>query len=300
MSCWLNEGKWHSKSGSSITIIIGASLKRAPQLRVDLAFCHDIIGIDGPTSLWPGARRQGGMLRAKSSRRNFVWERSSVLVHAYVPSHSSSNSSLIELNCRSLAFAFDCQLLSALNHSAKNNRTSEKCHQVKEAGTFFCLRASRNRNVFFRFPIYLPIEKAYSTKQRYYCNSLSCKLLPQLIDSSATKGFFFDRQLSYSCLSHSSSVLAANDCRVVLTFFHRSPSFSLASASRVQHDNESWHARQRVYLTNSYNLNSYDSRTRAWADVFTKKKTRTTFLVNRLWFFRSFCIKSRAGEFSRS
>ena len=140
--------------------------------------------------------------------------------------------------CRSLAFAFDCQLLSAPNHNAKNNRTSEKCHQVKEAGTFFCLRVSRNRNIFFRFPIYLPIEKAYSTKLRYYCNSLSCKLLPQLIDNSATKGFFFDRQLSYSCLSHSSSVQAANDCRVVLTFFHRSPSFSLASASRVQHDNE--------------------------------------------------------------
>ena len=43
----------------------------------------------------------------------------------------------------------------------------------------------------FCFPIYLPIEKAYSTKQRFYCNSLSCKLLPQLIDYSATKGFFF-------------------------------------------------------------------------------------------------------------
>ena len=95
----------------------------------------------------------------------------------------------------------------------------------------------------------------------------------QLFDNSATKGFFFfDRQLTYSCLSHSSSVLAANDCRVVLTFLQRSPSFSLASASLVQHDNESWHARQRVYLTNTYNLNSYDSRTRAWADVFTQKK----------------------------
>ena len=126
--------------------------------------------------------------------------------------------------------------------------------------------------MFFCFPIDLPIETAYSTKQRYHCNSLSCKLLPQLIDNSATKGFFFDRQLSYSCLSHSSSVLAANDCRVVFTFLQRSPSFSLASASRVQHDNESWHARQRVYFTNTYNLNSYDSRTRAWADVFTQKK----------------------------
>ena len=71
--------------------------------------------------------------------------------------------------------------------------------------------------------------------------------------------------------SHSSSVLAANDCRVVLTFLQRSPSFLLASASRVQHDNESWHARQRAYLTNTSNLNSYDSRTRAWADVFMQK-----------------------------
>ena len=86
-------------------------------------------------------------------------------------------------------FSFSVQL-SALNHSAKNIRTSEKCHQVKEAGTFFCLGASWHRNMFFCFPSYLPIEKACATKQRYYCNSLSCKLLPQLIDNSATKGFF--------------------------------------------------------------------------------------------------------------
>ena len=105
------------------------------------------------------------------------------------------------------------------------------------------------------------------------CNSLSCKLLPQLVDDSGKKGFFFDRQLSYSCLSHSSSVLAANDCRLLLTFLQRSPSFSLASASRVQHDNESWHAGQPAYLTNTYNLNSYDSQTRAWADVFTQKRS---------------------------
>ena len=45
--------------------------------------------------LWSGVRRQGTTLRARSSRRNFVWfvwERSSVLVH--VPSHLSSNPSL--------------------------------------------------------------------------------------------------------------------------------------------------------------------------------------------------------------
>ena len=155
--------------------------------------------------------------------------------------------------------------------------------------------------MFFHFPIFLRIEKAYSTEQRYHCNSLSCKLLPQIIDNSATKGFFFDRQLSYSCLSHSSSVLAANDCGVVLTFLQRSPSFSLASASRVQHDNESWHARQRAYLTNTSNLNSYDSRTRAWADVFMPKKNVPQCCSSIAFnFFRSFFIKSRAGEFSRS
>ena len=196
--------------------------------------------------------------------------------------------------CRSLALALDCQHWTTV-------QKWEKCRQVKEAGTFVCLRASRNRNMFFCFPIYLPIEKAYSTKRkRYCCNSLSCKLLPQLIDNSAAKGFFFffDRQLSYSCLSHSSSVLAANNCRVVLAFLHRSSSFSVASASGVQHENESRHAR-RVYLTNTYNLNSYDSRNRAGAE--SRKKTVPQCCSSIAFdFFRSFFIKSRAGEFSRS
>ena len=96
-----------------------------------------------------------------------------------------------------------------------------------------------------------------------------------------------DGQLSYSCLSHSSSVLAANDSGVLLTFqaksfLQRSPSFSLASASRVQHDNECWHARQRAYLKNTYNLNSYDSRSRAWAALFTQKYRTVTLIVDRL------------------
>ena len=99
-------------------------------------------------------------------------------------------------------------------------------------------------------------------------NSLSCNLLSQLIDNSATKGrfFFADRKLSYSSLSRYSSVLAANDCRFqIKSFLQRSSSFSLARTSCVQRDNESWHARQRTYLRNTYNLNSYDSGTRAWA-----------------------------------
>ena len=91
-------------------IIFGASLKRAPQLRVDLAFCHDIyIYIYRPADLclWSVARRQGRMLRAKSSRRNFVWERSSVLVHAC--SFTFVFEFVTDRTCQSLAFAFDCQ-----------------------------------------------------------------------------------------------------------------------------------------------------------------------------------------------
>ena len=121
--------------------------------------------------------------------------------------------------------------------------------ESKKPGLSF---ASQNPTMFFCFPIYLPNEKAYPTKQRCYCNSLSCNLLPQLIDNSATKGrlFFVDRQLSYSSLSRYNWVLAANDCRFQVKYFlERSSSFSLASASRVRHDNESWHVRQRAYFT---------------------------------------------------
>ena len=167
--------------------------------------------------LWSGARRQGRMLRAKSSRRNFVWERSSVLVHAC--SFTFVFEFVTDRTCQSLAFAFDCQhwtteqkILVLLKNAIKS----------KKPGLSFA-SGPAGIETCFCFPICLPIEKAYSTKQRYYCNSLSCKLLPQLIDYSATKGFFFffDRQLSYSCLSHSGSVLAANGCRVssTLSFF---------------------------------------------------------------------------------
>ena len=210
------------------------------------------------------------MLRAKSSRRNFVWERSSVLIH--VPSHSSLNSSLIEL--------VGVKLLPSTVSTEpqwKNIRTSEKCHQVKEAGAFFCLRASRHRNMFFCFPIFLPIEKAYSTKQRYQCNSLSWKLLLQLIDNSATKGFFFLTDNWVTLVFHT---LARCKLRATVELFQ--PFFNVLRLShwqaqagpvQMQHDNESWHACQRVYLTNTYNLNSYDSWIRAWANVFTRKKT---------------------------
>ena len=169
--------------------LIGASLKRAPQLRVDLAFCHDIyIYIYRPADLclWSGARRQGRMLRAKSSRRNFVWERSSVLVHAC--SFTFVFEFVTDRTCQSLAFAFDCQHGTT---GQKNTRTSEKCHQVKEAGTFFCLRASRQRNMIFVFRFTCPSRKPIRQNNAFFATHCRhSKLLPQLIDYSATKGFF--------------------------------------------------------------------------------------------------------------
>ena len=90
-------------------------------------------------------------------------------------------------------FSF-CVWLLALNHSAKNIRTSEKCHQVKEAGTFFCLRASRHWNMFLLFSDFkgLPIEKAYSTKQHYYFHRHSRWLYIQQQSSSSSSNRFIE------------------------------------------------------------------------------------------------------------
>ena len=133
--------------------------------------------------------------------------------------------------------------------------------------------------------IYLPNERAYPTKQRYYFNSLSCNLLSQLIDNSATKVrcffvFFADRKLSYSSLSRCSSVQAANDCRFqVKSFLQRSSSFSMASASRVQRDNESWNARQRAYLRNTYSTTWTRTTVELVRGLMCTQKYRTTTLV---------------------
>ena len=137
--------------------------------------------------------------------------------------------------------------------------------------------------MLFCFLIYLPNEKAYPTKQRW---ATHCRVIffRSSLTTQRRKGVFFfaDRKLSYSSLSRYSWVLAANDCRFqVKSFLQRSSSFSLASASRVQRENESWHARQRAYLRNTYNLNSYDSGTRACSDVHPKHRT-TTLVVDRL------------------
>ena len=47
-------------------------------------------------------------------------------------------------------FAF-CIRLSALNHITNKFRTSQKCNRVKEAGTFFWVKASQHRTMFFLF-----------------------------------------------------------------------------------------------------------------------------------------------------
>ena len=150
-----------------------------------------------------------------------------------------------------------------------------ECHQVNGSRDFLLPQGQPASNHVLLFSDLLAQRKSLSDETTVG-NSLSCNLLSQFIDNSATKGrfFFADRKLSYSSLSRYSSVLAANDCRFqVKSFLQRSSSFSLASTSCVQRDNESWHARpgQRTYLRNTYNLNSYDSGTRAWADVHAKK-----------------------------
>ena len=85
-------------------------------------------------------------------------------------------------------------------------------------------------------------------------------------------------------------MLAANDCRVVFTFLQRSPSFSLASASRFQHDNESWHARQRVYLTKLQHELVRQSNSCVGMMCSRKKQNRTTTLRNARQSFLIFSI----------
>ena len=171
-----------------------------------------------------------------------------------------------------------CIRLSALNQSANKFRTSQKCNRVKEAGTFFCIKASQQRTMFFCFPIYLPNDSEKPIRRNNAVTASHCRVI--FFRSSLTTQrrkdvfFFVDRQLSYSSLSRYSWVLAANDCRFQVKYFlQRSSSFSLASASRVLHDNECWDARQRVYLRNTNNLNSHDSGTlvRGLMDVHAKK-----------------------------
>ena len=118
--------------------------------------------------VWSIAWRQGRMMRAKSLHWNFVWEHVDLLtlfmlLHICLRIHHWLN--LLELSF--------CVRMSELNHSASNCRTLKKCHQFEEAGTFFCLRAGQYQKGFLLFPIYLPIEEAYPTKQRHrYCDTV--------------------------------------------------------------------------------------------------------------------------------
>ena len=117
--------------------------------------------------------------------------------------------------------------------------------------------------LFFSDYIYLPADrkKAYQTKQRHRIAIKLTHCCVSFLRSSLTsqRAFFYKTDF---CLWHSSLMPAANDWKVVTfrfnSFLQRSSSFSLVSAIPVQHNNESWHFRQRAYLTNTYNLNSYD------------------------------------------
>ena len=88
-------------------------------------------------------------------------------------------------------FSF-CVRLSALNHSAKKILGLRNWMPSSQRGRDFLLpQGQPATNHVLLFLIYLPNERAYPTKQRYYFNSLSCNLLSQLIDNSATKVRFF-------------------------------------------------------------------------------------------------------------
>ena len=156
--------------------------------------------------------------------------------------------------------------------------------ESKKPGLSFASRPASIEPCSFVFRFTCPTKKPI--RQNNAITASHCRVI--FFRSSLTthdqrrKGVFVDRQLSYSSLSRYSWVLAANDCWFQVKYsLQRSSSFSLASASRVLHDNEPWHARQRAYLTNTFNLNSYDSGTRAWADVHAKNRT-TMLLVDRL------------------
>ena len=82
-------------------------------------------------------------------------------------------------------FSF-CVWLLALNHSEKILGFRKNAIKSKKPGLSFASGPAGIEACSFVSDL---LEKAYSTKQRYHCNSLSCKLLPQLIDNSATKGF---------------------------------------------------------------------------------------------------------------
>ena len=176
--------------------LIGTSLKRAPQLRVDLAFCHDIyiyiyIGIDEPTSIFdpaPGVKVGccGQNLRVVTLCENdLLYWYMHIFLHIRLRIRHWSNFSEFSFCVRLSATVStepQCKKKIGLGKMPSNQRSRD-----------FLLPQGQpeSKHVLSFSDLLAPIEKPYSTKQRCYCNSLSCKLLPQLIDNSATKGFFF-------------------------------------------------------------------------------------------------------------
>ena len=277
--------------------LLGRASSEPHSYSVDLAFCHDIgiyIGIDRPAAVFdpaPGVKViAAGTLRANHCKVNML---------LYVSRQSPSDRTLSEFTL----FAFDCQHWT---HSANKFRTSQKCNRVKEAGISFASRPARIQPCSFVFRFTCPTKKPIRRNNAVtaiHCRVASSSAAHWQLSDLKGRLFFVDRQLSYSSLSRYNWVLAANDCRFQVKYFlERSSSFSLASASRVRHDNESWHVRQRAYFTlqtptTSKLVRQWNSCVGWWC---TQKTVPQQLLVDRLWFSRSFLIKSRAREFSRS
>ena len=276
----------------------------SPTVTCWLGFLSRYIYIYRPADLclWSGARRQGRMLRGPNLRVVTLCENDLLLVHmyAYMFLH-------IRLRIRHwsnlLEFSF-CVWLSALNHSAKNIRTSElNAIKSKKPGLSFASGPAGIETCSFVFRFSCPSWKPIRQNNAIIATHCGVSFFRSYFITQRRKVFFFfDRQLSYSCLSHSSSVLAANDCTVSSTFSFFLIGKRKPGAGSNTITSPGMPANVRTSLTNTYNLSELVRQSNScvgWC-IHAKKNRTTTLLVNWLCCFRSFFIKTRAGEFSRS
>ena len=149
-------------------------------------------------------------------------------------------------------FSF-CVRLSALNHSAKILGLRKNAIKSKKPGLSFASGPAGIETCSFVFRVTCPSRKPM--RQNNATNATHCRVsfFRNELTTQRRKVFFVLTDNSATLVFHT---LARCKLRTAVElfepFFNVLLSFSLESASRVQHDNESWHARQRAYLTNTF------------------------------------------------
>ena len=123
---------------------------RAPQSRVDRTSCHDKYR-EADRCLWSAAR-----LMFVRTHVDLLYI--CMLLHRHLQTGG--------LSCQSLAFPVKFRLKER-SYSENSFRTSQKCQWFEEAWISFCLGAGHCKKTFCSPPIYLPVGKAYLTKQRW-------------------------------------------------------------------------------------------------------------------------------------